>query len=208
MTGTGRTFSPQDFMDKLEHDDLVFLPALTGVIGKAGDREQLMFGDDCSHWTPVPISMIESVEQLDVVTCGKHTHPLVRMLVKEPQSDEARAITRLAISEPIRRARERDDTNEPPIYLGAFTDGRGGERGGRGGRNSGFPRGGGGGFPGGGGGGYGGPDQTLWYGVWCPQDGSFVGSIWLTASQARADAANHNANTGHSAGIYAYIPGS
>jgi hypothetical protein len=203
MTGTGRTFSPQDFMDKLEHDDLVFLPALTGVIGKAGDREQLMFGDDCSHWTPVPISMIESVEQLDVVTCGKHAHPLVRLLVKEPQSDEARAITRLAISEPIRRARERDDNKwRIPIYLAPFTDGRG-DGGDRGGRNSGFPGGGGGGIPGGGGGGYGGPDQTLYYGVWCPQEGCFVGSIWFYASQARADAASHNALTGHSAGIYA-----
>jgi hypothetical protein len=200
MTGTGRSYSPQDFIDRLERDELVFLPAMTGVVAKAADRDHLMFGDDCTHWTPVPISLIESVEQLDVVTCGSHAHPLVSLLVKEPQSDEARAITRLAISEPIRRARERDDNDGRPIYLPAFTDGRGGRRGGG---NSG--PGDAGGFPSGGGGGYGGPDQTLYWAVWCPQEGSFVGSIWLYSGQASADAASHNANTGHRAGIYQVV---
>jgi hypothetical protein len=198
MTGTGRTYSPQDFMDKLEHDDLVFLPPLNGVVGKAEDREHLMFGDDCTHWAPVPISMIQSVEQLDVVSCGSHTHPLVRMLVKEPQSEEARAITRLAVSQHIARGREGDDNDGIPIYLRAFPDGRDGG----GGRNSGpagasaFP------WPSGGGGG-GGLDQVLYYAVWCPQERCFVGSIWFYSGQASADAASHNALTGHRAGIYA-----
>lgn len=196
MAGTGRIYSARDFMDKLEQDDLIFLPPLTGVAGKAEDREHLLFGDDCAHWTPVPISLIESVEHLDVVTCGSHTHPLVRILLKEPESEEARAIMQFAVSEPIRRARERDgDNNGRLVYLPAFTDGRGGRSPGGGGAP--------GGFPSGGGGGGGGSDQTLYYAVWCPQENCFVGSIWFYANQARSDAASHNLNTGHTAGITA-----
>src|SRR5215471_6710098 len=94
MASVRRVYSPQEFLDRLERDDLALAMPLTGVAGKADDRDHILFGDDCSSWTPLPVSVIDSVEHLDFIRCGTHTHPLVRVQLRELESDEARAFAR------------------------------------------------------------------------------------------------------------------
>lgn len=37
----------------------------------------------CSGWSPIPLSIIESVETLRMVKCKDHNHPLVRIILKQ-----------------------------------------------------------------------------------------------------------------------------
>jgi hypothetical protein len=189
MANVRRTYSPQEFLDRLERDDLALAVPMTGVAGKAGDRDHVMFGDDCASWTALPVSVIDSIEHLDFIRCGTHMHPLVRIQLRELESDDTRAFARMAV---YSRRRRRDD-NDIPKVLPAFTD-RGpvvvpiGSGHGGGGYVSAY-------------GSSAGPGGDTYYGVWCPQEGCFVGSIWLYSSQAAQDASAHNASTGHRAGV-------
>lgn len=197
MAEDRNVYTPQEFLEKLERDALEFSVPLVGVAGTSDDSDHLMFGDDCATWTSLPIGVLESVTHLDFVACGTHRHPLVEIRLKEPQSEEARAYARLTVSS-ARRLRRGDDLLKVlaafvnngyyPVGSSGINNGGGGPIGG--GSPGGRP-----GF----GSSIGIPGGDTYWGVWCPQEGCFVGSIWLYSNQAAQDANAHNLNTGHRA---------
>jgi len=48
-------------------------------------------GTACGSWTKIPVDMIDKVEYLTVVGCRDHTHPFIRLSLKEPPSDNTMA---------------------------------------------------------------------------------------------------------------------
>ncbi|WP_062991177.1 hypothetical protein [Nocardia anaemiae] len=91
MTERTRSLSVGEFVDKLRRDDLKAPLTLTGMVKLAEDSStQLMFaaGTRCDNWISVELNAIENVEILDVVPCDDHTHPLVTLTFKAPESPE------------------------------------------------------------------------------------------------------------------------
>ena len=87
-----RVYSPLEFLDRLVHDDLSQPLKLTGMIKKAENNDnQVLFavGTKCANWKKVPLDIIDNIEELDVVSCEDHVHPLVKMSFKVPESEEA-----------------------------------------------------------------------------------------------------------------------
>lgn len=92
MSKQTRVYSPLEFLDRLVHDDLRRPLKLTGMIQKAENNDnQVLFavGTQCANWRKVPLGIIENIEELDVVSCEDHVHPLVKISFKEPESEEA-----------------------------------------------------------------------------------------------------------------------
>jgi len=84
--------SAKEFLDKLRRDEIIRPVTLMGMVKKADDdAAHLMFslGGTCSEWVAIPEKAIESVEVLDVIRCKDHTHPLVKLQLTQPTSEEA-----------------------------------------------------------------------------------------------------------------------
>ena len=84
-------FTAQEFIDKLRREEFKAPLALSGMVKLPEDSStEIMFapGMRCVDWLPVPLDAIESVEVLDVVPCDDHTHPLVTLTLKAPESPE------------------------------------------------------------------------------------------------------------------------
>lgn len=87
-------FSPQEFVEKLATGSLPDgNPAMTvGGIVKANDADPstLLFSTDlsCESWIPVPLSLIQTVEQIRTVNCKDHKHPLVKIAFTPPSPDQ------------------------------------------------------------------------------------------------------------------------
>ena len=91
MSGT-RTYSGNDFAMKLMADELEAEPAivLRGFAKKA-DQANIDFASmDCTSWIRIPVSSISRVEFLRVARCKDHTHPLVDVYLKPPESTDGR----------------------------------------------------------------------------------------------------------------------
>ncbi|MFF0771016.1 hypothetical protein ACFYUK_19175 [Nonomuraea wenchangensis] len=96
-----KAYSPEEFLSELEAG--AFDPPLPLTwIGMAhqreGDRRHILIGQRCGDWTPIPISIIESVTPFGWSTCDSHTHPLVKLRLKEPATEDAKAFAQLATS--------------------------------------------------------------------------------------------------------------
>ena len=52
---------------------------------------------DCSKWVPIPARHVQDVEFIQSIQCGGHTHPLVHIYMKDPDSSEAKAFAALAM---------------------------------------------------------------------------------------------------------------
>jgi hypothetical protein len=101
MTEQGKTYSASEFIEKLKKDDfgstsLVYM----GMVKAAEDNQHLMFANnlDCSNWVAIPTDIIENIEFVRLVPCKDHQHPLVRMTIKEPSSEEAKMFAALSRS--------------------------------------------------------------------------------------------------------------
>ena len=71
----------------------------TGMIKPTeGDDESIMFArvGDCGTWVKVSASQVDDIKLLHTVRCKDHTHPLVHLFMKEPQSSEGKAFAALA----------------------------------------------------------------------------------------------------------------
>jgi hypothetical protein len=51
---------------------------------------------DCQHWTALPVSLIDQVQILRLVTCQDHSHPLVAITLITPTSPDAAALAQIA----------------------------------------------------------------------------------------------------------------
>lgn len=99
-------YTPEEFVAKLKTGDVAPPLWFLGILKPGADDQHLSFaiGTSCDSWTELPLELIESIEFIDVITCGDHAHPLVRLFVREPQSDEAMVFARLAKSQRPGRA--------------------------------------------------------------------------------------------------------
>ena len=102
MNNPTRNFTPSEFMERLARDDFSVAPplVLTGMVKNAEDENHLLFafGFYCKDWIALPIEMIENIQWLASVPCKEHTHPLVNITIKEPESEEAKVFAALARS--------------------------------------------------------------------------------------------------------------
>lgn len=91
-----KTLKPDDFFEKLEKGELSAAPVrLTGMVKKAdGPEKAIRFapGTNCAGWVTIPLDLIEGVEVLRTVPCRDHTHPFVKLTLKEPRSPEGKAL--------------------------------------------------------------------------------------------------------------------
>ncbi len=91
-------FTAQEFSEKLRHGEVDTSVRLTGLAKLPEDSStHLMFaiGSRCANWTTLPLDVIESVEMVEVVQCGDHTHPLVTLTFKTPETSEGSAFAAL-----------------------------------------------------------------------------------------------------------------
>jgi hypothetical protein len=107
-------FTAQEFIDKLRRNGVSAPLKLAGMVKlPEDDSPELMFapGTHCADWITVPLDAIASVEVLDTVPCHDHTHPLVILTFKEPESSEGTMFAALlsattkrqAVSRPLQR---------------------------------------------------------------------------------------------------------
>jgi len=98
------SYSAEDFVGALTSDEGLpqptppTLPVIqTGMVDPEGSSsEEIRFapGMQCTNWTNVPVSLIDTVDHLSNQRCGQHEYPYVRIRLKSPTelTDEARAI--------------------------------------------------------------------------------------------------------------------
>ncbi|MBA3315449.1 MAG: hypothetical protein H0T47_19445 [Planctomycetaceae bacterium] len=64
------------------------------------DSDTILFAEGavCSEWISIPVSIIEEVKHLTMISCRDHEHPLVQIHFKEPPAENkvARAFADLA----------------------------------------------------------------------------------------------------------------
>jgi hypothetical protein len=94
------SFTPEEFVAKLRSGDLETSTSLRliGMVKEADDEQHLLFanGTSCETWTRLPLAMVEDIELGDMVPCQDHSHPLVRLRIKEPSSEESAVFAALA----------------------------------------------------------------------------------------------------------------
>ncbi|MFJ9765596.1 hypothetical protein ACIRUY_17445 [Streptomyces erythrochromogenes] len=87
------------------------------MAGRQNDNHDIvLFGESCADLAPIPTSIIESVQPFGWSTCNGHSHPLVELRLKEPQSEEGKAYAKLATS-PSRVIRYPTAPIQPPATL-------------------------------------------------------------------------------------------
>jgi len=101
------SYSAEDFVGALTSDEGLpqptppTLPVIqTGMVDPEGSgSEEIRFapGMQCTNWTNVPVSLIDTVDHLSNQRCGQYEYPYVRIRLKSPTelTDEARAITEI-----------------------------------------------------------------------------------------------------------------
>lgn len=97
VKGPGAALSGSDIFEQLHgssNSSLIF----TGLIDRSDDDQSILFacGSDCQNWRKMPTSAIEKVQFIQTVQCKDHTHPLVHIFFREPQTDEGRAFAAVA----------------------------------------------------------------------------------------------------------------
>ncbi len=95
------SYSAEDFVGALTSDEGLPPPTLpviqTGMVDPEGSgSEEIRFasGMQCTNWTNIPVSLIDTVDHLSNQRCGQYEYPYVRLRLKSPTelTDEARAI--------------------------------------------------------------------------------------------------------------------
>lgn len=99
MDGQSGALSASEFLDRLERDDFSDARRVT-LVGMAkkpdGGEKAIQFTQaDCTDWTVVPLESIASVEVLRTVACKDHSHPLVKLELKPPDTPEGRLFSSL-----------------------------------------------------------------------------------------------------------------
>src|SRR5262245_57638283 len=80
---------PGEFLARLTANELPD-PVDVTIIGLAKTDEkssqviQFSTSLNCGTWLPLPIEIVESVEHVKTVRCKDHSHPLVKIKLKQP----------------------------------------------------------------------------------------------------------------------------
>jgi hypothetical protein len=99
MANITQILSGEEFLQKLRDDQITAPILFTGMVKKTDDAtDHILFthAADCTNWIRIPVTSIENVEILDVVPSKEHTHPLVNLRIKKPQSTEGLLFLALA----------------------------------------------------------------------------------------------------------------
>jgi hypothetical protein len=92
------SFAPREFLDSLRRGEIRRPLVIYGMVKPAeDDDEYLLFAQGliCANWTRIRLTSIESVEFLNLVPCDDHTHPLVLLYLKQPETEEGRMLASL-----------------------------------------------------------------------------------------------------------------
>jgi hypothetical protein len=95
------TFTGEEFLNKLQNDEVISQIAFEGMVKKSKDDPKvIMFahGTNCNGWVAIPAAQLEKVEVLSVVPCKEHSHPYVRIHLKRPTTDEGSLFSQLALT--------------------------------------------------------------------------------------------------------------
>ena len=84
-----------DFFERLQKDKLAEpLPfGILGMVKKSEGMERTIAfapGLRCSNWVTIPLELIETVEMIRAIACRDHSHPLVKLNIKAPQTSEGK----------------------------------------------------------------------------------------------------------------------
>jgi hypothetical protein len=93
-----QTFEPYEFLGRLKQDEISAPIVLYGMVKPAEDSDDyLLFahGYVCENWFRIPLSTIENISVLSFVPCDDHKHPLVSLVLKQPETDEGRLFASL-----------------------------------------------------------------------------------------------------------------
>jgi hypothetical protein len=67
--------------------------SLTGMVKPSQKSGFISFShSDCNAWVDLPTEMIEEAEYLGHSSCRDHTHPMMKISLTEPKSDEGRVL--------------------------------------------------------------------------------------------------------------------
>jgi hypothetical protein len=99
MSKQAQIYTPHEFLEKLNRDDLRLPFAFIGMVKQADNDKHVLFsiGRSCTNWITVSVDFIEKIEHLDTVACEDHTHHLVKMYFKTPKSEEGLLLASLAV---------------------------------------------------------------------------------------------------------------
>ncbi|NLS17498.1 hypothetical protein HGP16_13120 [Rhizobium sp. P40RR-XXII] len=92
-----RTYEPSEFISQLASKQLVEPVDLTLYgLAKADENDSsvLCFSSSlsCEQWISIPVSLISSVAHVRNVKCKDHQHPLVRIVLAEPNKEDTSAV--------------------------------------------------------------------------------------------------------------------
>ena len=93
-----QSFTPYEFLDRLRRDELRHPVVLFGLVKPVEDDDDyLLFahGSVCENWIRIGLNSIETIEFLNFVPCDDHTHPLVLLVLKQPETDEGQLFSSL-----------------------------------------------------------------------------------------------------------------
>jgi hypothetical protein len=121
-----QSFEPYEFLGRLKRNEISPAVILYGMVKPIKDDDDyLLFahGNVCENWFRIPLSSIENISVLSFVPCDDHKHPLVSLVLKQPQTDEGKLFASLVqatsgqarslLSTPRRRRYNRAPFNFP-----------------------------------------------------------------------------------------------
>jgi hypothetical protein len=97
MNGT-QSFEPYEFLGRLKQDKISLPIVLYGMVKPAEDDDDyLLFahGYVCENWFRIPLPRIENINVLSLVPCDDHKHPLVSLVLKQPETEEGQLFASL-----------------------------------------------------------------------------------------------------------------
>lgn len=94
---TETTFSGEELEEALLEGDLAQARVnLTGMVKPSETEGHINFSQSgCETWVEVPTAMIEKADLLGHTPCGDHSHPLMRITIKEPEDSESKVLLSL-----------------------------------------------------------------------------------------------------------------
>lgn len=89
-----KTYTGVDFARALATGTLSSSLVLTGMVKPSKDAsDAILFapGSSCSQWTEIQVDLIERVEVMSEIECKDHTHPYVRLTLKDLPTENRQA---------------------------------------------------------------------------------------------------------------------
>jgi hypothetical protein len=93
----GKSFSGATLEKALKEGALAHTPAsLIGMVKPAEKSGHVSFSQaDCDAWVDLPIDMIDRADHVGQRPCRDHSHPIMRLTLREPKDPEGRILSAL-----------------------------------------------------------------------------------------------------------------